>query len=1369
MQYFEGERRLGERLAFYKAYSRKPVFEYKEEKVDQWSAAYFYADVLLNTMIPEDVVVSLERLSELQDRFFSDTGYLVDTGELFKKGWLRYVFGTVCLPKAIRFGPDELGRIKDRKNEILFFEGLSNEQCAQTKTLEQLQLLAEAYQSSHNIIIDLKSAEKKYFTIGGNGQISYNNTRFSAFILQNLPVFEFINIIKALGPKTDLCITATYLKKIHRQHSTFFLKTPSLKELIDKKVFQIDNTDNYTVNFNYNELGLHHDILIKTAGLLWDKLLAQGSYGDAQAKLRFWYYRTVYHSNHYNFLGGLSGKNKQRFLEAAMQIVLAEPDLGTGDEEYHKLRLDAHHAHQENILPEYYTVENVIAQGEDLFENYRQLNELNHGHGSEIIAEQGCRHPITYLISEIVRNDNHFKFKNTLRLLNASTTKTYLFWYTSFMLHHHRPEILPFLITNEDTSALGFRLLFKIDIDRLMEPEMLDIKRQLIEAGFRLLIEMLADSNHIPDSRKATIIFQSLLFTTQKRFKSQQGGNAALFEKYHQHQVIISNRVRELFASAELPAQNYLPQLKYKDLLYPELLDELFKKIQAIPPDDWGNRLIYLPYAKLDQLVFIAELSLRKDQKGEMVASGQQTSQYISGFLQSYLEAINCKEVMELDYSDVGRKLKPSQPSWITNHAQDKEIDWAMMFLHLEKYFIFEDFLSPLGLTFSASDDKYNEYNHFTADKLRNHIAVLIIGFNGVLKKAKQAKITGLPVTGVLSKIENKLTHLITRYSLFDPAQGRYDIFNERLERWHFGGTRSELLPIIGSVINRFTKENRQSIVRELIKSDQLIRSLKMIGYIVSEDEKKKLLNIVVNEQDIQKTMDDLSYADKQFVIQSLTANPEFIKQAEQALVVTDEPNKRRRISYQKNEDEVYHFRARLLLAYHNNDIEAVKTIVEPEFEMYLGNNFTASQEKLFYEGLIYLHRKESEESHSIFNELLSFATEDKPTFALNRFAAHIDWAAQTTDGTERQRRYIDALAEWDSYEHSSDKQAGWNHISEKVIFNKLEALEALGEDERFDQLYQPLETDIKLKPHFLEVRITNLVRRQMQLQAEQLLSEAKNIHALETGGYPLFIAILENLTNTPETIAFLTQQHNRILALPADKLIEVVTGNGVGAKDISGFLLDEIMEAANQMLFKINAVSEVGHEDKYSDLLMMVLNSRLQHFHWSVETLRGGFSDRELEAQVVSTKAKDKQSNVGEIDFGIYSATHELLAICEALILEGKNTIEVQKHNLKIFNYEPSRKLFFLISYYRGAVENYVDAWKSYIGVVENFIEFPSGHQITGGKLTEINHPKGNASLKITTSTHGETTLYHVFININYQVKNKKKTVRSSKKDTAK
>lgn len=486
-----------------------------------------------------------------------------------------------------------------------------------------------------------------------------------------------------------------------------------------------------------------------------------------------------------------------------------------------------------------------------------------------------------------------------------------------------------------------------------------------------------------------------------------------------------------------------------------------------------------------------------------------------------------------------------------------------------------------------------------------------------------------------------------------------------------------------------------------------------------------------------------------QFVVSVLSANEEFIQVAEDALAYAELVAEAQRFDFQRNENNAFIFRMKLLQAFQKRDLAAIDQLADLPHPYVNNQQFESQAEKDFYRALIYLRTGNGQQAYELYHQLVSNAREDRPVLALNRFAAKLQWAEETADLQQKKTLAYEALTQWQEFQDSFSDLSSWPSIKENVWYNRLLSYQLLGDPEGFDRTYAELDPETRMRPDFLSIRIDELLDRKLQHPAEELLEAARQFHQLADGSYPDFILKLEKQTNTPQTLAFLSGQYDRIFRLPPEELIQVVPALVNGGKDLPAFILNELIHSAKDMLRLVHALPNINYEDKYTDLLMLSLNGRLVNYKWHAETMRGGSSDNDAAAD-----------NPGEIDMGIKTSSGEQMAICEALILEGKNTIETQKHNLKIFNYDPARKLYFVIVYYKGNADNFDNAWESYCAIIDDFIEFPTGYALNG-KLTEQPLLQAHEAIHVAESIHGtDTRLYHLFLNVNYRLALTKKTV---------
>jgi len=1344
---------LSQKIKLYQAHKVRPVnaAEYNLEPENIWGASFFFSDALVKTSLPDNLLISEARLKELVDQFNAANGFEIVLDDLFNRGWLRIIYGAVTIPTMIISAIHDFEKIKGFETEFKYFRQLSPEFRKSIVTEEMFVASAAAYGNEDNLDIRLTQTRGKFWNLK-NERVEFYGTDFYSFLFGHFAEFQFLASIKDLKADMALSIKQSDLSEIHLRHIAYFRNAPAISNLIEQGLFKVIGDGEY-LSVELRQSGWAHEAMMdKTGALLWKLLLDDSTFADDDARLNFWYHRTVFFNGYVNIENFFGQAEKARFLAAALNYVLTEPDISNGDAEYLKLKMDSRHSYGRDIILNggmEGDKEHLLAS-DDLFEMYRHFETFNHGHGEDLVITQESRHALGYFIVQLVKSDN--KSCNHIKSLCAhAKDKPYVFWDCCFMLHHWRPDLLPFLAIADQTASLAFSLILRNQVSSYFGKEEKNIKDQLSVELFSLIAFYLSVSPSIPGERKAEILFQCLLLSTIGKFKDGPDQD---------DRRIVAKEIRRVIADTELPGISYDGNLKIKNLFYPGLLDDLFKLLKYHKTVDiYENGMLTLPVVELDITDLLFELAFTKNSKAEIIGTSQQFHDYSQLFINTYLDAVNQQEIKKRDFGD--GELKTVLPSWSSRGEGELQIKWGRLFLYLEQTNQLDELLSPVNLAFTNTEERYDEFNRFVANKLRTHVLILINAFNEIYQEQRQLKIAGFPVESVLSKIENKITNYVIRYSSFSPAEKRYDIFNEHLERWFGRNKKNELLPLIGSILNRFQKENRQAIIKELIKKEQLLRSLKLLEDIVSEQERNRLLNIITKDSDIVKIFDKLSFQDMQFVVMSLSTNERFLDSAEDALAYTELFAGGHKWGPHEQENQVFIYRMKLLQAYQkgsSDELEAISPIGITHFQ---GHNFSSNDEKDFYRALLFLKNQDGEAAYHLFNELVAKSSDERPVLALNRFASKLKWVEITKDLVEKKALALSALHEWESFEHSYPPNKSWPSIGENISFNKLHAFEILEEFVRFDQEYDNIDIGVKMRADFLEIRVTTFMYRKMKMQAENLLAEARQFHMLENGNYPDFIYALEKSTYADESLDYLAIQYDRIFRLSPEELIQVIPDSLNDGKNLSGFLLNEIIAATKDMLTLINSLPKVGHEDKYSDLIMLSLKGRLLNFKWHPANLRAGFSDPD--DQKNGGGSVSDADNLGEIDFGVYRANGERIAICEAMILEGRNAIEVQKHNLKVFNYDPDRKLYFIISYYKGGPESFVKGWESYIQVVEDFIEFPILYPLVG-KVTELKKDVLNGPIRIGKSLHGgNTELYHIFINVNYKLPIKKKKVRET------
>lgn len=113
-------------------------------------------------------------------------------------------------------------------------------------------------------------------------------------------------------------------------------------------------------------------------------------------------------------------------------------------------------------------------------------------------------------------------------------------------------------------------------------------------------------------------------------------------------------------------------------------------------------------------------------------------------------------------------------------------------------------------------------------------------------------------------------------------------------------------------------------------------------------------------------------------------------------------------------------------------------------------------------------------------------------------------------------------------------------------------------------------------------------------------------------------------------------------------------------------------------------------------------------------------------------------------------------MMICEAWVYRGRTSTVA--HLKKVFNYHHQRKSFICLVYDTGEQEN--DFEKNSTHYAEKIIpiaDYPAGFEFNEAiNVKEVSRDFGieKSAIKVFTSVHGTgTTLYHLFVNINYKI----------------
>lgn len=1334
--------------------SKEKHFDQRPEKEaiqadNDWAAAHLLAKLFFESEILPYTYILPADLTLVRLDFEAKEG-AIDFDSLINKFWIRTIGGIVEVPSSISSAAKQYEKIKGAEAEYFFLvEAVDKLKSHDTIAKQSFLNFLNEYQNNKEQVISLEKCKSLHWLEEKDEKIKIHNLEYNKPIFQFKKEFQFINsLLKKAeeGNKYKLKLQYELLEDIHLKHKNFYPGTPVIEELISQKVIIKEGSTCY-LNLWACQPDYWLTLNAKIGFFLYSQMKESGKYSLNSNLFKNWILKLRFIDAFIDSPKFMNAEETETLLNCCVDMLVNENDLIGTDIEIDKLVLSKRHS-------DYIILSNArrigfpdLTKATDIFELFNLMEDCNEVHQSDLLWMQGSRWLIAKLIQIIIfhddrRDEDGLANPYIRKLLTEGITRPYLLWKTCFYIHYWRPEIIPFLCLDEKVAALAFNLSFISKTDtRLSESQAGDVQNEILLKCFNLLLSGLISNRNINKRDKAIQVFECLITVAENRWQQYRNDpTKQVLEKRVQYQKIFEGLL-EVLKNKRLQGSYYSPDGEIQKYFFPEILPQLFNQIQ-----EYNSQKIYtegvvgLPLIKLELLSsLLALISTDKYKKQRLEIEVLEEKVLVTQFLKEYTDIFNLSTVSRWSYME--GKREDTTPLWSTHQKGIELIPWEQWTMLLENYELLPQFLVPDNLKLKYTSDKWDKHNQFTIDKIRKHLEILIIIHQRLREKEFTYKQEGFKIATVISRLEQSIADYISKYSVEDSINGRIDILEDRHERTVFGSQENALLPIIAQAINKFEQNKKIEILKSLTQADSFTKCLKLLEFL-SSDADINFIKEQIKGFDVSGYLDEKSYIPEiETVVVKLSEFEEFIDKAKEALDYWE-----KRILTQRNNTEylITHFRIKLLIAYYEGDEQTILNEKAPPVDSFSTSNgfeFKPVETRDFYLGLVKLKNNDPENAYKIFSRLINSSKNDESSIAINRLYSHISLAELKVNKDEKEKALSDALTEWEAYENTipnKDRMVVLEYVQENIWINKLNIFNKLQRYTEFDKLFSSLDKSYQLRKDFFEVRVTNYVQRRQYEMAKSVVAEAKNYHQSKEGLLPEFIKISIEKLEDEEDYRRLRQEYLDLVSRTPEKLIQILPENMVGKRNIPNYVLKEICGSANDVLDNINAVEKIDIEDKYSDLLILSLQSRLRNWHWKVGNARGGFS------------ASNKR-NPGELDFVITSADNERIATCEALLLHGKNTSTVTTHAIKTFNYDHRRKLFFIVAYYNGT--NAAEHWTDYKTTIIPNINFPDGFPVSVN-VEEINEFYTNDSVKALLATHADNTLvYHVFINLKYKL----------------
>lgn len=1305
-----------------------------------WDASRFWAEALL---VAKHVCLdrSIEHLTAFSATYARETGINVSITDLLQEHWLRNVTGSVAIAHGVSSILYTFDKIRGFRQELRFlgaFYATRSSRQQITVPLSEMETAIALHESTNNLTLNRAGVFCKQYTGVKDNKISISamDVYFDP-ILQHWDRLEFLYHWQqaAKAEPSKLTIPTPALEAIHKKY-TRFAPTPTLDTLVTSQALTLTD-EIYTLNITGHP-SINTD---KIAGLLWEWLLQDNAITDDRSRLLSWLTKIPIDNHWPEHLPHVTFNAKTRFLGAAVNLLLHEADLAGVNAERAKLLLDSSHKHNATVISDRAKMafEDYPLNNKDPFELYQGLWTLENRAHITYLHDQHARSQLNFLVHTIVCHEpetiehggSHTaparSFPLIKTLLRSGLDRPFFIWSVAQAIKQRRPTALPALLTEPELAPLALAILDELEYAG-------DVESKLSEA-WQLATNLLLSS--LPTAAEhnttcATILFQ--LFRQLNRDKyganpirptsnRQKPSSHTPAQRRHQVLDLLENRQISKPPAGSTHTAYLLPVVF-------EPLSQCFLGFQEKPL--YRNGTIQFPMLKWDGLFWLMKIATYWKYQHAFPDQAKIVRPLAQAFLQEYLATLEQAKIVLYDFFEEIEKT--DIPHWSEKIERLQILDWIYPVFHLHKLGQLPEFLAP-RITINPADDIYDKENNFVRDKLRTHLGVLLQVLRNLIMPEIPYGFEKQTLLAIKNKIEDQVINYLTLYSVDLPEDGRLDLFAYQKEWTLYQTDKEALLPQLAQSLNWFSQ--KADVIAALAATGDVIKLLILLDYVTVEGIRQALIE-KIKSTDLQAFLEAKSWIPEiQTVLTKIAQYPELLPQLELAATYWRDEITAVRPQHQY---KMQLFIAELLMAYFKKDGGAVNAVQEPDTPLAHPSNLSYHAHKQFYFGLLQIKDKPALTSE-LFDQLArQYPT--YPTIALNRLVAKSNLAAQQNS----RDIYRAALEEWNQHAANHLTPETLALLEPDITASLMTIHFALEEYQQIDDRFRALELPNQMTLAIIDVQVKSLSKQKKIAEALALIEKTKIYHQFAGFDHIQSLADLEIEVRGVDNIEDLKNQYHRIFGNTPARLVQILPPAFNGKDNIHDFLVKEFIHAADKMLGKIVSIEKLNDENKYNDIMELILDARLSltGLHAAAQS-RGGHS---------ATARKTDGSQPGERDIPIVDTNQKIMLNCEAFIF--RNATKTSEHLKKVFDYHHQRKAMIILVYDTATPKpGHQTNWDKYIGKILPKVVFPAGMPLQAPP-TEITLEFGcdASAIKIAKTLHGtDTTIYHIFVNINYKL----------------
>jgi hypothetical protein len=599
-------------------------------------------------------------------------------------------------------------------------------------------------------------------------------------------------------PDRDLRLSLDDASRLREAHAAAFPGTPTLTQLMHQGALtQVDGDLELRL---VGRGGAWGETLVRAAALFWeDGLRADRS--DTMW-LRAWLDRVETISDWGSAPRAMLPEARERFLDAAMEVLLAEPDLRRSwQDEESRLRTekDVPFSAPRRVRSELPLSATPLARYRRYERAFRHLRDL-----------RGLRDELTSLMSAVVQNDSlagapNARCRRIRELIRAGDERPFLAYWVPWLVVHARPGAIAWCLYDDTLAALGAALVMELEIAEEcthiggIERTRRHFEQRIAawEGATRVLF---AETSVEREPAIAAFSSEILQWLASDAVPHEQPS------EYQQEQQRLAAAALERFVDALRTATCSLlvhpgGGRQYRPKLLPYVAKPIFEAIGSVTSEE--RALVRFPLGTLQLLATWLDLVGEARLSPSTVPDNQIPTQreVALALLRLYRQELG-REVQEIE-RDGERTLEPVVAAG--DEQSPATLPWGTIAMALERNDA-EALLQPVdfGTRIRAIPEKSagvaraaNDLRQAWASKLRTHLRILITAHQGMSERAEHQELRARLEVAIIERLSSNR----------EDIPGGTLRFFERYGRFSEGV--NELATATAKALNRFSDARR--------------------------------------------------------------------------------------------------------------------------------------------------------------------------------------------------------------------------------------------------------------------------------------------------------------------------------------------------------------------------------------------------------------------------------------------------------------------------------------------------------------------------------------------------------------------------------